>query len=132
MKKNYTIAICGKGGTGKTTLAALIIRRLMEIYPDDSILAVDADPNANLGEKLGIKAENSIVAIVDDIAKNPSKISPGMTKDRYLEYQIQDALVEGEKFDLLVMGRPEGPGCYCYVNNLLRVLIEKLSQSYSY
>lgn len=132
MKKNYTIAVCGKGGTGKTTLSALVIRHLMNKYPDSSILAVDADPNANLGDNLGIKAENSIVAIVDDIAKNPAKIPPGMTKERYLEYQLQEALVEGERFDLLVMGRPEGPGCYCYVNNLLRGLMEKLSQSYDY
>ncbi len=129
---NYTIAICGKGGTGKTTLAALIVRQLLKSQKGDSILAVDADPNANLDQALGIKSENSIVAIVDEIAKNPGQIPEGMSKDRYLEYRIQDSLVEAKGFDLLTMGRPEGPGCYCFVNNLLRTLIEKLSKSYSY
>lgn len=129
---SYTIAICGKGGTGKTILAGLIIRWLLKNRKGDSILAVDADPNANLDAALGVKSENSIVAIIDDIAKNPSQIPQGMTKDRFLEYRIQDSLVEAEGFDLLVMGRPEGPGCYCFANNLLRTLIDRLSKSYSY
>lgn len=129
---SYTIAICGKGGTGKTTLAALLIRWLLKKYPGQAILAVDADPNANLDRTLGIKSETSIVDIVDDISKNPGQISAGMTKDRYLEYRIQDSLVEAEGFDFLAMGRPEGPGCYCFVNNLLRALLERLSKSYSY
>jgi CO dehydrogenase maturation factor len=129
---SYTIAICGKGGTGKTTLAALVIRWLLKNRPGKDILAVDADPNVNLDESLGVKAENSIVAIVDEISKNPSQIPSGMTKDRYLEYRIQEAVVEGSGFDLLVMGRPEGSGCYCFVNNLLRALIEKLGKSYAY
>lgn len=129
---SYTIAICGKGGTGKTTLAALIIRELVQKHQGDSILAVDADPNSNLDQALGIKAENSIVAIVDGISKNPGRIPQGMTKDRFIEYQIQDSLVEADGFDLLAMGRPEGPGCYCFVNNLLRSLIAKLSKSYAF
>ena len=129
---SYTIAICGKGGTGKTTLAGLVIRWLLKNHKGDSVLAVDADPNANLDETLGIKAENSIVAIADEIAKDPSRIPKGMTKDKFLEYRIQDSLIEADGFDLLTMGRPEGPGCYCFVNNLLRTLIEKLSKSYPY
>lgn len=129
---SYTIAISGKGGTGKTTLAALVIKWLLEKHKGDSILAVDADPNANLDQALGVNSENSIVAIADDIAKNPDRVPQGMTKDRFLEYQIQDSLVEADGFDLLTMGRPEGPGCYCYVNNLLRTLIERLTKSYRY
>lgn len=129
---NKTIAICGKGGTGKTTLAALVIRWLLQRHKGDSILAIDADPNSNLDQALGIKSENSIVAIVDDIAKNPERIPQGMTRDRFLDYRIQEALVEVEGFDLLTMGRPEGPGCYCAANNLLRTLIDKLSKNYAY
>lgn len=127
-----TIAISGKGGTGKTTLAALVIRWLLKNRKADSILAVDADPNANLDQALGVKGEDSIVAIADEVAKNPGQIPAGMTKDRFLEYRIQDSLVEADGFDLLTMGRPEGPGCYCFVNNLLRTLIDKLTKAYAY
>jgi CO dehydrogenase maturation factor len=129
---SYTIAISGKGGTGKTTFAALIVRWLLDKHKGDSILAVDADPNANLDQLLGVKSANSIVAIVDDISQKAGQIPSGMTKDRFLEYQIQDSLTEADGFDLLTMGRPEGPGCYCFVNNLLRTLISKLSSSYAH
>ncbi|MBN3038182.1 MAG: AAA family ATPase [Candidatus Omnitrophica bacterium] len=129
---SYTIAVCGKGGSGKTTFSGLLIRQLLEKQKGDSIIAIDADPNANLDEALGVSADNSIVALIDDIAKNPDKVPKGMTKNRYLEYHVQDAVVEGEGFDLLAMGRPEGPGCYCYANNLLRALIDKLGKAYSY
>ncbi|MGB2705529.1 MAG: AAA family ATPase [Candidatus Omnitrophota bacterium] len=125
------IAIAGKGGTGKTTLAALIIRALKG-QSAGSILAIDADPNSNLGELLGVKSVSTMVEIVDDISKNLAQIPAGMTKDRYIDMKIQESLNEEGGFDVLSMGRPEGPGCYCFVNNLLRGLIEKLMKNYDY
>ncbi|MBN1353081.1 MAG: AAA family ATPase [Candidatus Omnitrophica bacterium] len=125
------IAVAGKGGTGKTTLAASFIRILKEENAG-SVLAIDADPNSNLGELLGVKNVSTIVDIIDDISKNPGQIPPGMTKDRYIELKVQESLDEEEGFDLLTMGRPEGPGCYCFVNNILRELINKLMGSYTW
>ncbi|MBL7156644.1 MAG: AAA family ATPase [Candidatus Omnitrophica bacterium] len=125
------IAVAGKGGTGKTTLAALIVKALKS-KKAGSVLAIDADPNANLGEVLGVKNVSSIVEIVDDISENSESIPKGMTKDRYLDMKIQEILNEEEGFDLLSMGRPEGPGCYCFINNLLRDLIARLMKNYDY
>lgn len=127
----YTIAVTGKGGTGKTTIAALIVRLLKE-KKAGSILAVDADPNSNLGEALGIKPQNTIGSILDDIANHPGHIPQGMPKDRFIEYRVQTAVQEAEGFDILTMGRPEGPGCYCYVNNVLRNTMAKLIGNYNY
>ncbi|MFH1594280.1 MAG: AAA family ATPase [Candidatus Omnitrophota bacterium] len=125
------IAIAGKGGTGKTTLASLIVRTLKE-QNSGSILAIDADPNNTLGQTLGVKDISTIVEIVDNISKNLSEIPAGMTKDRFLDMKIQESINEEPGFDLLSMGRPEGPGCYCFINNLLRDLIERLMKNYSY
>ena len=125
------IAVAGKGGTGKTTVAALVVKALKE-RSEGAVLAIDADPNSNLGEILGARPVSTIVGIVDDISKNPGQIPAGMTKDRYLGLRIQEALEEKDNFDLLTMGRPEGPGCYCFVNNLLRELIKKLMNNYAY
>ena len=127
----YTIAIAGKGGTGKTTIAALIVRIIKE-KKLGSILAVDADPNSNLSEALGIELKETIGGILDDIASHPEKVPAGMSKDRFIEYRIQTAIQEGDGFDLLTMGRPEGPGCYCYVNNVLRNIMAKLIKDYGY
>jgi CO dehydrogenase maturation factor len=127
----YVIAIAGKGGTGKTTIAALIVRLLKE-NQRGSILAVDADPNSNLGEALGINLENSVGKILDGISANPQSVPAGMPKERFIEYELQQAIAEGEGFDLLAMGKPEGPGCYCYVNNCLRGLMARLSADYDY
>jgi CO dehydrogenase maturation factor len=127
----YTIAVAGKGGTGKTTLAALIVRLIKE-KKLGSVLAVDADPNSNLAEALGVKVNATIGKILDEIASSPEKIPSGMPKERFIEYEVQTAIVEGEGFDLLTMGRPEGPGCYCYVNNVLRNIVDKLIKDYDY
>lgn len=127
----YTIALAGKGGTGKTTLAALIVRIIRE-KKLGSILAVDADPNSNLAQGLGLEVKETIGSILDEISTGADKIPSGMSKDRFIEYRIQTAIVEGEGFDLLAMGRPEGPGCYCYVNNVLRNIVGKLIDDYDY
>lgn len=127
----YTIAIAGKGGTGKTTVSALLVRLLKE-KKLGSILAVDADPNSNLGEALGVQINETVGGILDKIAVNPESVPQGMPKDRFIEYQVQSAVYEGQGFDLLSMGRPEGSGCYCYVNNVLRSVIGKLVNDYDY
>ena len=127
----YVIAMAGKGGTGKTTIAALIVRILKE-KKLGSILAVDADPNSNLSEALGLSLKRTIGQILDEVAEHPDKIPGGMSKDRFIEYQIQTVIQEGEGFDVLSMGKPEGPGCYCYVNNVLRNIMAKLIKDYKY
>jgi CO dehydrogenase maturation factor len=97
-----------------------------------SVLAIDADPNSCMAEALGVSSAQTIVGICDEVSKNMDKIPAGMTKDRYIEMRVQEALTEGGDFDLLVMGRPEGPGCYCYINNLLRGMIEKITKNYDF
>jgi CO dehydrogenase maturation factor len=126
-----TIAISGKGGSGKTTIAALIIRWLSE-QAAKSILAVDADSNVNLNEILGVEISETIGAIREEMKSRASQLPGGMTKQQFLEYKIQASLSESAKFDLIAMGRPEGPGCYCYSNNLLRDILNTLSTNYDY
>lgn len=126
-----TIAISGKGGMGKTTLAAMIIRWLV-INKSKSILAVDADSNVNLNEVLGVNLQQTVGSIREEMRARASKLPHGMTKPQFLEYKIQTSLVEASGYDLLAMGRPEGPGCYCYANNLLRDILSTLSQNYEY
>lgn len=128
---SYTIAVAGKGGTGKTTIAGLIIRYLTE-NKKSPVLAIDADPNSNLGDVLGVTAKENIGAIIDEISKNLDKIPAGMTKDRYIEYRVQSAVEESSGLDLLAMGRPEGPGCYCYANNTLRNINSKITSDYKF
>jgi len=128
---SYTIALAGKGGTGKTTIAALLVRLIKESGAG-SVLAVDADPNSNLGECLGVEIKESIGAILDEIAAQPDKVPSGWTKDRFVEYRVQSAVQEEEGFDIITMGKPEGPGCYCYVNNILRAVMNKLVNDYDY
>jgi CO dehydrogenase maturation factor len=126
-----TVAVSGKGGVGKTTIAALLIRHFSE-RQHGPVLAVDADPNSNLHELLGAKVTRSIGNLREELLESKGNMFAGMSKAEYIEYQIESALIECDEFDLLVMGRPEGPGCYCYVNSLLRNFIDTLSQRYMY
>lgn len=125
------IAIAGKGGVGKTTFTALLLRYLQKNRPGKTLLAVDADPNANLNEALGLEVEKTISTILEG-TKDPKAVPSGMTKEMYMEYKLQDAIVETKELDLLVMGNPQKAGCYCYPNDLLRKHLEKLRNSYDY
>jgi CO dehydrogenase maturation factor len=127
-KQGYTIALAGKGGTGKTTLAGLLVRFLRE-HQMSPILAVDADSNPNLNEVLGLEVEETLGAAREMMKKD---VPVGITKDMWMEMKVEQALVEAKGFDLIVMGRPEGPGCYCAANNLLSKFIERLMLNYPY
>lgn len=129
MKK--TIAISGKGGTGKTTLTAFIIHWLSERV-SKPILVVDADSNVNLNDLLGVELKETVGRIREEMKSMVDNLPGGMTKQQFLEYKIQSSLVETADFDLLAMGRPEGPGCYCYANNLLRDILKTLSDNYEF
>lgn len=128
---SYTIAVAGKGGTGKTTLAALILVHLLKAGRKP-ILAVDADPNSNLNEALGVEFDHTVVSTVDGIMEKKEDLPAGVTKERLLELHLEETLVEAKGFDLLIMGHTEGAGCYCHANNLLRNFMEKLKGNYSY
>jgi CO dehydrogenase maturation factor len=133
-----TIALAGKGGTGKTTISALLIRYLIE-ERSGSILAIDADPATNLNMVLGMEIEETVGDIREDMLDMvqssgalAGSMPGGMSKQDYLDYQVQMALTEGERVDLLVMGRPEGQGCYCAANQMLRVIVDRLEKQYDY
>jgi CO dehydrogenase maturation factor len=127
----FTIAVAGKGGTGKTTLTALIIRFLIQ-NSAGPILAVDADPNANLGESLGLEVAQTVGRMLDKFQKDKIDIPAGITKETYLEFQLNSLLIEQPGFDLLTMGRGEGQGCYCYPNTVLRKFIDRLAENYAF
>lgn len=129
-----TIAVAGKGGTGKTSLTGLLINYLAS-NNKGSVIAVDADANANLNEVLGEKVEMTLGAIKEDINKREregSSFPGGMTKAQYMKYRLNTSISEGKGYDLLVMGRSEGTGCYCYVNGILREQLDTVSNSYDY
>lgn len=126
-----TIAVTGKGGTGKTVVAALIIKWLKE-NAAGPILALDADPDANLGTVLGIHVEQTIGDLREKTLKEIKNLPAGMSKNAYIEAGLHQIVVENEKVDLITMGRPEGPGCYCYLNNLLREFADKMQASYEW
>jgi len=131
----YSIAVAGKGGTGKTTIAGLIIDYLAK-SGKGPVFAVDADANSNLNEVLGLEKEVSLGEIREEIAKGGSSgdgvIPAGMSKQEYADFRFNSALIEEDNFDMLVMGRTQGKGCYCFVNDLLRDKIEKYYRSYRY
>ncbi len=126
-----TLAVAGKGGVGKTSFTALVIKALNEANKG-TLLAIDADSNSNLHEVLGFPEPRSVGCIREDTRKRGEDIPGGMTKDRFMEYQIQACLEEKGKMDFLSMGRPEGPGCYCLANNILRDIIGRLTSNYSH
>lgn len=137
-----TIALAGKGGVGKTTIAGLIIKYLVENQPG-AVLAIDADPSSNLNMVLGLPLEWTVGDIREDLLAQVKQsltasgaamgtIAGGVSKAEYLDYQIRSALVEGDRFDLIAMGQPEGQGCYCAVNHNLRQVIDAISKNYRY
>jgi CO dehydrogenase maturation factor len=124
----FTIAVSGKGGTGKTTLTGMVINYLVK-KGKKPILAVDADANANLNEVLGVEVYKTIGDAREQMKKD---VPVGMTKDVWFEMQVQQAVIEEKDYDLIVMGRPEGPGCYCAANSLARKYIDVLTDNYKY
>ena len=124
----YSIALAGKGGTGKTTIAGLLVKYLVE-KGKTPVLAVDADANANLNEVLGLEVEETLGDAREEMKKG---FSNGMTKDLFIEMKTQQAVVESTGFDMIVMGRPEGSGCYCAANSLLTMFLDKLIDNYAY
>lgn len=130
----FTIAVAGKGGTGKTSLCGLAVRYLTE-KKKGAVLAVDADANANLNDVLGVPVHATVGRLRETSLEAIKSTAPrpgGMSMEQLFDYQIQQALVEAKGFDLLVMGRPEGSGCYCAANNIIRKYMDKLADTYPF
>ena len=123
-----TIAVAGKGGVGKTSFCALLIRWLIE-HKMTPILAVDADPNSNLSEALGVEVSGYLADIISK-TKDIGGIPPNMSQDEFISHRMHECLTEGDDFDLIAMGGPEGPGCYCFPNNVLSNHLSKLIKNY--
>lgn len=126
-----TIAIAGKGGSGKTTIAALLIKLLSQ---KGAVLAIDADPATNLNLALGLPLSDTVGKVREEMAAKVKAraMEPGLAKQDYLDIKISEALVESSQIDLLAMGRPEGPGCYCAANNMIRTCVDRLGKNYDY
>ena len=125
----FLIALAGKGGTGKTTIAGMLIKYLV-LKGKIPVLAVDADSNANLNEVLGLEVANTLGNAREEMKKG--KVPSGMTKDVFISMKLERAIVETKGYDLIVMGQPEGSGCYCAANNLLSGFLERLTGNYPY
>ncbi|MBI4287107.1 MAG: AAA family ATPase [Chloroflexi bacterium] len=126
-----TIAIAGKGGVGKTTIAALLIQILTK---KGVVLAIDGDPSSNLHLALGLPLTSTVGEVREEMltAVRGNKFNPGMAKHDYIDLRIHESIVEASGLDLLAMGRPEGPGCYCAANNMMRTVIDRLETNYDY
>ena len=133
MATPHTIAVAGKGGVGKTTTCGMLIDLLCK-KNKGPVLVVDADANSNLNEVLGVEVETSLGAIREEMAQAELRgtIPAGMTKADYAEFKFNSAIVEEDDFDMLVMGRTQGKGCYCYVNGVLKTQVDKYAKNYSY
>lgn len=129
----HTIAVAGKGGVGKTTTCGMLIDYLCK-KKQGPVLVVDADANSNLNEVLGVEVETSLGAIREEMARAEMKgsVPAGMTKADYAEFKFNSALVEEDDFDMIVMGRTQGKGCYCYVNGVLKTQVDKYAKNYKY
>jgi CO dehydrogenase maturation factor len=130
----FIIALAGKGGTGKTTIAGLTIRYIIE-NKNKPVLAVDADSNSCLNEILGVDVHATVGKLREEslnIVRSGAARPGGMSMEQLFDYQIQQSVIESKGFDLIVMGRPEGPGCYCAANNIIRKYTDKLSETYPY
>jgi len=128
---SVNIAVAGKGGTGKTSVTSLIIRYIIN-NGLGNILAVDADPNSNLAESLGLEVNQTVGRILNEFQGEKLNIPQGMTKEAYLEYQLNIAITESKRLDLVTMGRGEGPECYCYPNVVIRKLIDDWAKNYGF
>ena len=133
MATPHTIAVAGKGGVGKTTTCGMIIDYLCN-KKQGPVLVVDADANANLNEVLGVEVETSLGEIREEMARAEMKgtLPAGMTKADYADFKFSSAIIEEDDFDMLVMGRTQGKGCYCYVNGVLKTLVDKYAKNYRY
>ena len=133
--RDSVIAVAGKGGVGKTTLCGLLIQYLCE-SGKKPVLAVDADANSNLNEVLGVKTEITLGELREEIERagvdSRYQIPAGITKQDYLEMRLADAITEEDDYDLMVMGRTQGQGCYCFVNGLVQTQIQRLQSHYPY
>ena len=133
MATPHTIAVAGKGGVGKTTTCGMLIDYLCK-KGQGPLLVVDADANSNLNEVLGVEVETTLGTIREEMAQAEMKgtIPKGMTKADYAEFKFNSALIEEDDYDMLVMGRTQGKGCYCYVNGVLKSQVDKYAKSYRY
>ena len=137
-----TIALAGKGGVGKTTISGMVTKYLVKNQPG-AVLAIDADPSSNLNMVLGLELDWTVGDIREDMLSQVKdsllaggaamgSLSGGVSKHDYLDYEVRSAIAEGERFDLIAMGRSEGPGCYCAVNHNLREVVDSISKNYRF